>query len=196
MKTEREKIKEKIKNKQRKKFKRGESWRYARLNTTWRKPRGIEQKMRIKHRGSKGGLPVSPTVGYRTPRDIRGLHPSGYEQVLVHNDSDLDDLKPKKHAIMIASKVGRRKKIQLKDEIIARGFKLLNPRIAVEEEIEMEGIGGEFDLSDVDVTTGDIDDIELTEEDLEGLDFDDVDEDEDLDLDDIDLDEEEIESED
>lgn len=170
--TKRDKIKKKIQDKQRKTFRRGESWRYDRLRTTWRKPRGIEQKMRIMHRGSKGGLPKSPTVGYRTPRDIRGLHPSGYEEVLVSHVGELKDLKPKTHAIMIASKVGRKKRIYLKDEIMARGFKLLNPIIAVEEELEMEGPGGEFDLSDVDVTTGDVDDIELTDEDLEDLDED------------------------
>ncbi|MHA1683384.1 MAG: 50S ribosomal protein L32e [Promethearchaeota archaeon] len=172
MTTKRDKIKQKIQAKSKHTFRRGESWRYNRLRTTWRKPRGIEQKMRIRHRGTKGGLPKSPTVGYRTPREIRGLHPSGYEQVVVHCVGDLKDLKPKNQAVMIASKVGRKKRISLKDEIISRGFKLLNPIIAVEEEAEMEGVGGEFDLSDVDITTGDVDDIELSDEDLEDIDID------------------------
>ena len=178
-KTKRQKLKEKIKAKKRKKFIRGESWRYGRLSrSTWRKPRGIEQKMRIKWRGSKGGLPKSPTVGFRTPKEIRGLHPSGYESVRVHNVNELDELKPKYHAIIIASQVGRRKRIDLKAEIKARGFKLLNPGIEKEEILFEMPEDLDMALSDVDESVGeltDIEDVDLTDEDLDDIDLDDID---------------------
>ena len=177
MKSKRERIKTKIQGKRRKTFVRSESWRYKRVDTTWRKPRGIEQKMRVYHNGNKGGIPKSPSVGHRTPTDIRGLHPSGYESVIVECERDLAPLKPKRHAIMIASKVGKRKRIELKDEILARGFKLLNPGIEIEEEF-YEDLGG-----DIDTTLGSIEDQEIE---LSDVDLDDVDEDIDADEDTID----------
>ncbi|MHA1792775.1 MAG: eL32 family ribosomal protein [Promethearchaeota archaeon] len=168
----RQKIKEKIQAKRRKTFRRCECWRYTRLKEKWRKPRGIEQKMRIYHRGSKGGHQVSPTTGYRTSRLIRGLHPSGYKMMLVSNVKDLEDLKPKYHAIMISAKVGRRKRLSLKDEILVRGFTLLNPGIEEEYGLELEGAEEDLDLSDVDLSTGEIDeDLEITSDDLEDVEF-------------------------
>lgn len=168
MKSKRERIKEKIQGKRRKTFVRSESWRLKRLDTTWRKPRGIEQKMRVYHNGNKGGIPKSPTIGYRAPGDIRGLHPSGYESVVVECLADLQPLKPKRHAILIASKVGKRKRIMLKDEILGRGFKLLNPGIEVEE--YREDLGG-----DIDTTLGNVDDQEVALSDDDLKDIDDVD---------------------
>ena len=60
-------------------FKRQESWRYKRVKENWRRPRGIDSKMRKKVKG----WPRSAEVGYRSPKETRGLHPSGYEEVLV-----------------------------------------------------------------------------------------------------------------
>lgn len=116
-------------------------------------------------------MPVSPTVGYRTPKDIRGLHPSGYEAVRVCNVDDIAKLKPKYHAAMISSKVGRRKRITLVDELEARGIKILNK--GYEEEIPIEiGEVSDVDLGLVDIEEQEaaLDDIELTDEDLDDVD--------------------------
>ena len=72
-------VKEKAKLKRRldvkkPKFRRQESWRYKRIDESWRRPRGIDSKMRMKVKG----WPPSPNIGYRTPREIRNLHPSGF----------------------------------------------------------------------------------------------------------------------
>ena len=53
-------------------FRRVESWRYVRVKDPWRKARGIDSRTRIK---SKSGV-KSPSTGYRTPKKVRGLHPS------------------------------------------------------------------------------------------------------------------------
>ncbi|NMC08435.1 MAG: hypothetical protein GYA24_24720 [Candidatus Lokiarchaeota archaeon] len=171
--TKREQIKKKIlAGHSRKRFIRGESWRYGRLSrSSWRKPMGKDNKMRwVFARGTKPGLPRNPTVGYRSPNDVRGLHPSGYECVVIHSEGELQDLKPKNHAIMIASTVGRRKRIALKDTILGRGFKLLNPGIKITAAAEEAAI---IAPEDVDATVGKVEAPSVTADDLKDVDVDD-----------------------
>jgi len=109
-------------NKKRPSFRRVESWRYVRVKDSWRKARGIDSRTRIK---SKSGV-KSPSPGYRGPKKIRGLHPSGYEEVRVETIDELKTLNNKKHAIKISTQLGVRKRIRLIDYAKNRGFKVLN----------------------------------------------------------------------
>ncbi len=116
-------------NKKRPSFRRVESWRYKRVKDSWRKARGIDSRTRIK---SKSGV-KSPSVGYRGPKKVRGLHPSGYEEVRVNNINDLKDLNNKKHAIKVSAKLGVKKRINVIDYAQSRGFKVLNLGISQRE---------------------------------------------------------------
>ena len=69
-------------SKNRPKFIRPESWRYKRLETTWRKPKGVDNHQRKQKSRGRPGL---VKVGYGGPRISKGLHPSGYTDNLVHN---------------------------------------------------------------------------------------------------------------
>jgi len=120
--------------KKRPKFRRVESWRYKRVKDSWRKARGIDSQTRKK---TKSGV-KSPNVGYRTPKEVRGLHPSGYEEVRVITKKDLEGLNPKQHAIKISSRLGTRKRIPLIDYAQKRGFKILNLGISQRELEELE----------------------------------------------------------
>ena len=120
---ERVKIRERVKNKK-PDFRRQESWRYKRVKESWRRPRGIDSKMRKKVKG----WPKSPRVGYRGPREARGLHPSGYMEVLVHNVDDVDGVDPKTQAIRIAHTVGARKRVEISARAKEREIHILNPR--------------------------------------------------------------------
>jgi len=91
------------------KFVRQESWRYIRLAENWRKPKGIDNKMRKQ----VSGVPPLVKVGYRGPKKARGLHPSGYKDRLIHNIRDLEKLDPKIDAARIGHSVGRRKRIDI-----------------------------------------------------------------------------------
>ena len=65
-------------------FKRQNWFRYKRLGDKWRRPRGIHSKMR---RHFKYRIPVVRS-GFRGPASVRGLHPSGFEEVLVNNPKE------------------------------------------------------------------------------------------------------------
>ncbi|WP_321211677.1 50S ribosomal protein L32e [Methanothermobacter sp. DP] len=107
----------------RKKFKRQEYARYKKLGEKWRRPRGKTSKMRRYEKGK----PAMPAIGYRKPRDQRGLHPSGYEDILVSSMRELEELDPENQAARIASTVGARKKTLMLEKARELGIKVLNP---------------------------------------------------------------------
>jgi len=88
----------------------------------WRKPKGIDNKMRLKRKG----YPPVVEVGYRGPRKVRGYHPSGKIPVVVRNATELEKLDPAKHIIYIASTVGLKKKLELIQTALAKGFEVAN----------------------------------------------------------------------
>ncbi len=104
------------------KFKRQESWRYKRLAVTWRKPKGVDNKMRKQ----VSGVPPLVKIGYRGPRISRGLHPSGYVDSLVHNVKDLMLLDNSKDAARIARTVGNKKRLEIISKAESMGIKLIN----------------------------------------------------------------------
>lgn len=106
------------------KFRRQESWRYERLKENWRKPRGIDNKMRKKVKG----WPSSPGAGYGGPKNSKGLHPSGHVEVRVFNVDDLDKVRPDLEVVKIAHTVGDRKRIEILNKAKEMGIRVLNPR--------------------------------------------------------------------
>lgn len=116
------------------KFRRQESWRYKRVSEVWRKPDGVDSKMRKKVRG----WPKSAEIGYRGPRVARGLHPSGYVEVLVRTVDDLGKVDPKTQAIRIAHTVGMKKRAEISIRAGERGVHILNPLPEVKPEEEAE----------------------------------------------------------
>ncbi|MFX1378117.1 MAG: 50S ribosomal protein L32e [Promethearchaeota archaeon] len=143
-------------NKKRPSFRRVESWRYKRVSDSWRKARGIDSQTRKK---KKSGV-KSPTVGYRNPKKVRGLHPSGYEEVRVTTIQDLKNINKNRQAIKISSKLGSKKRVALIDYCQKRGFKILNLGISQKELERLEAIA-ESSLADIeDEEFLDIDELE------------------------------------
>jgi len=136
-------IRKKI-NKKRPSFRRVESWRYKRVSDSWRKSRGIDSNTRRKN---KSGV-KSPTVGYRNPKKVRGLHPSGYEEVRVSSIQDLNNINKNYQAVKISSRLGSKKRVALIDYCQKKGFKILNLGISIKELERLEAIA-EAPLSDM-----------------------------------------------
>ncbi len=117
------------------KFRRQESWRYKRVSQGWRRPDGIDSKMRRKVKG----WPASARIGYRGPKMARNLHPSGYEEVIVRNADDLSTVDPKTQAVRIAHTVGMKKRAEISIRAAERHIRILNPlpeeKPAEEEEL-------------------------------------------------------------
>jgi large subunit ribosomal protein L32e len=113
--------------KSRPEFKRPESWRYKRLETTWRKPKGIDNHQRKQKSRGRPGL---VKVGYGGPKIARGLHPSGYTDNLVYNIDDLEKLNPKIDGVRIGHSVGTKKRKEIVIKSIEKKFKIFNARVS------------------------------------------------------------------
>ena len=119
------KLREEIKRRK-PKFVRYLSKRYKKLRRSgYRRPKGRHNKMRLRIFGK----PRLVSVSYGVPKEVRGLHPSGYEEILVHNIKELESADPKKQVVRIASSVGTKKKIELLRRAEELGIVVLNQRI-------------------------------------------------------------------
>ena len=103
-------------------FLRQEWFRYKKLGLKWRKPKGGQSKLR---RHFKYRINVV-SIGYRGPVETRGLHPSGFKEVLVHNAAQLEGLDPAKEDVRIAAAVGMRKRKQIEQSAADKGLRVLN----------------------------------------------------------------------
>lgn len=126
------------------KFVRAESWKYDRFSLSWRRPRGLDNKIRRKILG----WPPGPSMGYKGPKVARFLHPSGYKEVIVFNVADLANVDVNTQAVRIAHRVGLRKRADIIAKAKEMNLKILNFKAsaeteATEEETEEEAEGEE-----------------------------------------------------
>ena len=114
------------------KFVRQQTHRYLRIRRrgSWRAPRGVQSKQR-RHYGYR---PTVVSVGFGSPRAIRGLTPGGFRPVRVENARMVEGLNPKREAAIIAHGVGVRKRLVLEELARRRGLKVLNPIFKEDQE--------------------------------------------------------------
>lgn len=92
------------------------------VKSRWRKPRGTHNKKRMKFEWA-GAM---PRIGYRNPVELRGVHPSGKREVLVHNVAQLEGLSGV--VLRIASAVGAKKRKLMVEKAKAMNLVILNAR--------------------------------------------------------------------
>ncbi len=106
-------------------FLREEWFRYKRIPRNWRAPDGYTSKMRrnLKYRPSK------VRIGFKGPQDVRGLHPTGFSEVIIHTPAELDRLNPKTQAARIGSTVGTKKRQEIAKKAKERNIRVLNMKV-------------------------------------------------------------------
>merc|ERR1711918_115168 len=68
------------------KFKRHQSDLFKRVDESWRRPKGIDSRVRRKFKGKS----LMPNIGYGSNKKTRHLLPSGFKKFVVHNVSELE----------------------------------------------------------------------------------------------------------
>ena len=103
-------------------FLRDEGFRYKRIPKNWRRPTGYTSKLRmnLKYRPSK------VRIGFRGPILVRGLHPSGFEEVMIHTVKELEAIDPKQQAVRIGGTVGTKKRLMIAKRADELSIRVLN----------------------------------------------------------------------
>ena len=104
-------------------FARQDYHKKKRVPSSWRRPRGTHSKQR-KHQKGKG---QQVEAGFRSPAAVRGRHPSGFEEVLVHRPEDLEGVDPDTQAVRIGGSVGGRKRERIEERALDEEIRVLNP---------------------------------------------------------------------
>ncbi|SCV68038.1 BQ2448_159 [Microbotryum intermedium] len=113
-------------------FIRHQSDRYAGVKAAWRKPKGIDNRVR---RRFKGQLSM-PKIGYGSNKKTRHVMPNGYRRFLVNNTRELELLLMHNgsYAAEIAHGVSSRKRIEIVEKARVLGVKLTNGNARVRTE--------------------------------------------------------------
>ncbi|KAK6505166.1 60S ribosomal protein L32 [Arthrobotrys musiformis] len=115
-----------IVKKHRKRFNRHQSDRFKCVDASWRKPKGIDNRVRRRFKGQA----AMPKIGYGSNKKTRHMTPSGHKAFLVHNVNDVDLLLMHNHtfAAEISHAVSSRKRIEIIAKAKALGVKVTNPK--------------------------------------------------------------------
>ncbi len=105
-------------------FKRADAHKKKRLDDNWRKPRGLHNKSR-KH--IKGKAKVAHP-GYGSPASVRGMHPSGFREILIHTPQELEGVDASTTAVRIGGGVGWKKRTVIEERAQELGIKVLNAK--------------------------------------------------------------------
>ncbi|GAB2241116.1 hypothetical protein Droror1_Dr00017891, partial [Drosera rotundifolia] len=111
-------LSKKIVKKRVKKFIRPQSDRKISVKPSWRRPKGIDSRVRRKFKG----VTLMPNIGYGSDKKTRHYLPNGFKKFLVHNVKELEILMMhnRKYCAEIAHNVSTRKR----KEIVERAAQL------------------------------------------------------------------------
>ncbi|KAG4304737.1 hypothetical protein PORY_001790 [Pneumocystis oryctolagi] len=114
----------KIIKKRTKRFVRHQSDRYKCISPSWRKPKGIDNRVRRKFKGQI----AMPKIGYGSNKKTRHMRPNGYYTFLIQNISDVDVLlmHNKTYIGEIASSLSSKKRILIVERAKQLGVRLTN----------------------------------------------------------------------
>ena len=100
-------------------FLKQDAHRLAKLSKNWRQPKGQFSKIRKKLRSYRR----QPSMGFSSPKAVRGLTREGHELIVVNNISELNGVKT---PIVIGGSVGDRKRIEIIKKCNENRIEILN----------------------------------------------------------------------
>merc|ERR1711977_333445 len=114
-------------------FNRHQSERFKCVAPSWRKPKGIDNRVRRRFKGQM----VMPSIGFGSNKKTRHMTPSGHKAFLVNNVRDVDLLlmHNKTFAAEISHAVSSRKRIEIVARAKELGVKVTNPKARVTVEV-------------------------------------------------------------
>ncbi|KAK9765933.1 60S ribosomal protein L32 [Basidiobolus ranarum] len=113
-----------IVKKRTKHFKRHQSDRYKTVKESWRKPKGIDNRVR---RRFKGQIPM-PKIGYGSNQRTRHLMPNGFKKFVVSSAKELEVLlmQNRTYAAEIAHNVSSKNRIAIVERAQQLNVKVTN----------------------------------------------------------------------
>ncbi|EFR04810.1 60S ribosomal protein L32 [Nannizzia gypsea CBS 118893] len=115
-----------IVKKHKKRFNRHQSDTYMRVDPSWRKPKGIDNRVRRRFSGQA----AMPKIGYGSNKKTRHMIPSGHKVFLVQNPKDVELLlmHNRTYAAEIGHAVSSAKRVDIIAKAKALGVKVTNPK--------------------------------------------------------------------
>lgn len=105
------------------------------LSYKWRKPKGIHSKIRHHFKGRR----KMPSPGYKSPRNVKGIHTSGLRMINVSSVEDIKKIKKESEGAIITKSVGMKKRLEILKKAKELDVKVLN--LNVDERItKIEGL--------------------------------------------------------
>ena len=106
------------------KFVRQDSHKIKRVGRKWRRPKGIDSKIRLRLKAYHKHV----EMGYGSPKEVKGMDKSGLMAVIVANAKELEGVDKGKEGAVISSSVGRKKRVGILNKAKELAIKILNIR--------------------------------------------------------------------
>merc|ERR1712083_9612 len=102
------------------------------VKQSWRKPKGIDNRVRRKFKG----MYLMPNIGYGSSKTTRHMMPSGFRKVLIHNVKELEVLmmQNKKYCAEIAHGVSAKNRKVLVERAAQLAIRITNPNARMRSE--------------------------------------------------------------
>jgi len=122
----------KIVKKRTKKFIRHQSVDFLRVKPNWRKPKGIDNRVRRRFKGQY----KMPNIGYGSNKKTKHVCPNGFKKFLVNNVSDLEVLlmQNRVYAAEIAHTVSSQKRKLIVERAKQLDIRVTNPNARLRSE--------------------------------------------------------------
>merc|ERR1712129_120612 len=115
-----------------KKFTRHQSDRYDKVKRNWRRPKGIDNRVRRKFKG----MYKMPNIGCGSSSATRHMMPTGFKKVLIHNLKEMEVLmmSNKTYAAEIARGVSAKNRKTLIERAAQLAIRVTNPNARIRSE--------------------------------------------------------------